>query len=287
MTGKTSIIIPAYNEEAELPGLIDSLKKQTVKPCEAILVDDGSTDRTIAMASSYFKIIRSPKRGGPGAARNLAMKVAKGDYFAFIDADCRPYPDWIQQIEKAFHNSKIRVITGGTRVFSDTFLGQSVAALGFPGGGALGFSKMWRIGPDGSVSRLSSGNFAMRKGVFIKNGGFDDTFTYYCEDAWFAQNLVRSGVVIYYIPEMDIRHAPVEDLWQFIRWHLNRGRGNFVFKQKMGKVGDFVKLRIWSTMNMVKIYYRDIKFPLIFILLVLSFICQQVGYFMEKKRRHN
>lgn len=278
------MIIPAYNEEDELGGLIKSLQSQTVHPCEVILVDDGSRDRTVERASGFFTVLQTSGRRGPAAARNIGMKQARSDLMAFIDADCRPYPDWIEQIEMTFSDPHVHVITGGTWVYSRHFLGQCIAGLGFPGGGALGFTKMWRVAENGAVSRLSSGNFAMRRQVFLKHGGFDETFDYYCEDAWFAQKLTRSGITIYYIPEIDVRHAPIENIFQFVRWHLNRGKGNFVFKQKMGRVGDFVKLRLWSTKNMVKAYSRNIRLPFMIALLALSFLCQQIGFLMQKHK---
>jgi len=278
------LIIPAYNEENELSGLIKSIQAQTVRLRELILVDDGSTDRTVDMAADFFTVLTTSGRRGPAAARNIGMNHARGDYLAFIDADCRPYSDWIEQIEMAFSDANIYVITGGTRVYSRHFLGQCIAGLGFPGGGALGFTKMWRVAEDGAVPRLSSGNFAMRRQVFLKHGGFDETFDYYCEDAWFAQKLNRSGFTIYYVPEIDIRHAAINNIFQFVRWHLNRGKGNYIFKQKMGRVGDFIKLRIWSTKNMIKAYYRDIRLPFMLVLLGLSFVCQQIGYMIQKRK---
>ena len=157
MSVRISVIVPAHNEEDQIVGLADSLRKQTVEPLEMILVDDASTDRTVEMASPYFKVIALPENIGPGAARNVAMAEARGDCFAFIDADCRPYRDWVEQIEKKFVEDDVKVITGGTRVEAFSVLGKSIAALGFPGGGALGFEKMWRVAQDGSVQRISSG----------------------------------------------------------------------------------------------------------------------------------
>ncbi len=85
-----SIIMPVYNGEKYINQAIDSILKQTYKNFELIIVDDGSKDNTAAIIKSYkddrIKYIQQ-ENSGPGAARNRAMSVAKGKYFAFCDAD--------------------------------------------------------------------------------------------------------------------------------------------------------------------------------------------------------
>jgi glycosyltransferase involved in cell wall biosynthesis len=287
LTGKTSLIIPAYNEENELPGLIESLKKQTIKPFEAILIDDNSIDKTSEIASAFFKVISLSKQRGPAAARNFGIKIARGEFLAFIDADCRPESDWIEQIEKGFEDRSINIITGGVYVIPSTVLGKAIASLGFPGGGSLGFEKMWKVAPDKRVGKISTGNFAVRRKIFEKYGGFDETFSYYCEDAWFSYCLINTGEKIIYRSEINVLHLPMEKFGSFIKWHYKRGVGSYLFKQKVGNVKDFIHLRIWSSMNIIKTYYKDIKFPLIFLLLFLSFVIQQYGFWTQKWRQHN
>lgn len=286
MNSKTSIIIPAHNEETQIEGLIESLKKQTHMPLEVILVDDCSTDATAKIASTYFKVITTPKSLGPAAARNLGMKAAQGEYFAFLDADCRPGPNWVEQVERQFAQNGVDVIMGEVNIPPSSVLGDAIAALGFPGGGALGFEKMWRVGPDGTTDHISSLNFALRKCVYEKYGGFDESFPFNCEDAEFSHRLTKNKVKIKFVPELRIEHESMESLKTFIRWHYKRGVGNYHFKKKIGKVGNFVKLRIWSSMNILRTYSKDLKLPLIFSLLFLSFILQQWGYFVEARRNN-
>lgn len=90
-----SVIVPVYNADKYLPACLDSLAGQGVKDCEFILVDDGSTDGSLAICQQYaekdnrFKVFTKPN-GGPSSARNLGLDVAKGKYIWFVDAD-----DWI------------------------------------------------------------------------------------------------------------------------------------------------------------------------------------------------
>lgn len=89
---RTSVIIPAYNEEKVIGKCLNSLGNQKLGDLEIILVDDGSSDRTISVARksairNYKLRIYEQKHKGPGEARNLGAKRAKGRILVFVDAD--------------------------------------------------------------------------------------------------------------------------------------------------------------------------------------------------------
>ena len=89
---RISIIIPVYNVEKYLDRCINSLRNQTFKDIEIILVDDSSTDNSpeicdrLAMEDNRIKVIHKPNEGA-GKARNAALKVATGEYIGFVDSD--------------------------------------------------------------------------------------------------------------------------------------------------------------------------------------------------------
>jgi glycosyltransferase involved in cell wall biosynthesis len=84
-----SSIVPVYNGENYLAEAIESILKQDYEPSEIIVVDDGSTDGTGAVAARYGKRLRYFRQdnAGPAAARNLGINAATGDFIAFLDAD--------------------------------------------------------------------------------------------------------------------------------------------------------------------------------------------------------
>ena len=92
-----SVIIPVYNVEEYLPACIDSLMHQGDLRLEVILVNDGATDRSRAIANQYasqdnrVKVIPQ-ENGGTSAARNVGLEISQGEYIAFIDSY-----DWVKQ----------------------------------------------------------------------------------------------------------------------------------------------------------------------------------------------
>lgn len=86
---RISVIIPNYNRSAVIGTTIENMLGQTVPPHEVIVVDDGSSDRSVAVVRSFgdqVKLIEQPNQG-PGAARNQGLAAASGDYIQFMDSD--------------------------------------------------------------------------------------------------------------------------------------------------------------------------------------------------------
>lgn len=90
-----SVIIPCYNRPDTLRNTLERCRQQTMRDMEMLCVDDGSTDKTpevveqFQMADPRIRLVRLPSNSGPGLARNAGLKVASGDYVAFLDSD-----DW-------------------------------------------------------------------------------------------------------------------------------------------------------------------------------------------------
>lgn len=93
MEVNVSIIVPVYNAEKTIRYALNSLLRQSYKDFEVIIIDDGSTDETVNIIKEYVKdrILNiqfiEKEHEGVAAARNTALKVAKGEFIAFLDAD--------------------------------------------------------------------------------------------------------------------------------------------------------------------------------------------------------
>jgi glycosyltransferase involved in cell wall biosynthesis len=82
-----AVVIPAYNAEQFIGEALDSVWAQTARPAEVIVVDDGSIDRTAAVARSRGATVLTQPRSGVAAARNLAIRATGQPWIAFLDAD--------------------------------------------------------------------------------------------------------------------------------------------------------------------------------------------------------
>jgi glycosyltransferase involved in cell wall biosynthesis len=114
MSELVSILIPAYNAEAWIGDTIKSALNQTWPNKEIIIVDDGSSDNTLARArqfeSNSVKVVTQENKGAP-TARNTALTLAQGDYIQWLDADDLLAPDKItQQLSRADHGRDSRVL---------------------------------------------------------------------------------------------------------------------------------------------------------------------------------
>jgi len=147
--GLVSVIIPVYNRESLVLDALNSVEQQTYRPIEAIVVDDGSTDRTAtvvqAWAQAYatgdgfhVRYVYQDNRGAP-AARNHGVKVSLGNYIQYLDSDDLLLPHKIARGVQAIKQQDANMTYGKTRItdLSGRVLGHcgiavSKSAWGFP-----------------------------------------------------------------------------------------------------------------------------------------------------------
>jgi GT2 family glycosyltransferase len=201
-----SVVIPTC-------GRLDSLVKclSELAGAEEILVsDDGRSDQTRDLINERFPLVKwvpGPGRG-PAANRNFGAKQASGDWLAFIDDDCYPAADWVENLRRATLDADI--IEGRTICPDRTNhpLEETVENLN---GGLL-----W------------SCNFAIRRQIFQMLGGFDEDFLEPGgEDLEFSWRVKQKMLTVRFTPDMIVYH-PARTLsltkWVYrvfqLRWHL-------------------------------------------------------------------
>lgn len=113
-----SVVIPAYNVEAYIDRAIASVNNQEDPVDEIIVVDDGSTDKTLGRIGGYGDALRcfSQENKGPGAARNLGVQEARHDWIAFLDADDEWLPNRISRQRALLRKFPDLVWVGGNHV---------------------------------------------------------------------------------------------------------------------------------------------------------------------------
>ncbi len=112
---ETSIVIRAFNEEKYIKHLLDSILNQNYTNWEIIIVDSGSTDKTLEIARNYpTQIIKiAPKNFSFGRSLNMGCNCAKGDYAVFASAHTYPLDNtWLYNLISPFEDSKIGMVFG-------------------------------------------------------------------------------------------------------------------------------------------------------------------------------
>jgi glycosyltransferase involved in cell wall biosynthesis len=123
-----SVIIPVYNGEKYLAEAIKSVLAQTYRPIEVIVVDDGSTDGSADVAKGFVPFVQCcfQPNGGTGAARNRGIDLARGSFFAFLDADDVWVKDKLTLQMAAFDaNPDVDIVFGHVKQFHSPELDES------------------------------------------------------------------------------------------------------------------------------------------------------------------
>jgi len=205
-----SIIIPVYNEENSMGDCLDSLKNQSYKNMEIIAVDDGSEDKTPVLLKKYKVKVLKQNHKGPGPARNLGAKNAKGRILVFVDSDMTFEKDFVKDLTAPILKGK----TIGT--FSKNEMNANKENI---------WSKCWNINRGWPPDRLIPSDYpqtapvyrAILKEEFDKVGGFDATGEY--TDDWsLSRKLKKESTLakgaVYYHKNPETLH----EVWKQARW---------------------------------------------------------------------
>jgi len=111
---RASVVIPCRNAENTVADAIHSAFAQTEPPLEILVVDDASTDSSADVARrAGARVVENRTRRNAGGARNAGIAAAKGDAFAFLDADAVAPPDWLARTRAVFERDPAIVAVGG------------------------------------------------------------------------------------------------------------------------------------------------------------------------------
>ncbi len=207
-----SVIIPAYNAENTLGLTLDALERQTVprEMYEIIVVDDGSGDRTAAIAAEHGARVIRQENQGPAVARNVGVEAARGEIVLFTDADCAPREDWIEKMVAPFADPDV-VGTKGAYLTRQTawmarFVQQEYEDR---------YDRMARFERIDFIDTYSA---AYRRDIFLANGGFDPIFaTASVEDQEFSFRLAQKGYKMVFVPDARVYHLHNESLRDYMR----------------------------------------------------------------------
>jgi len=192
---RVSVVIPAYNVARYLPTALDSLLAQRLGNFEALIVDDGSTDKTAAIAQRYvdrdrrFQLLQKPN-GGLSSARNHGMAAARSDYIALLDADDAYHPDKLQaHVTQLEQQPQISVAYSASRILRDDGRPTWMTLSGKP----LHQDWLFALLCKNCIGHGSNGVF--RRSLLAQVGNFDETLPS-CEDLDFWLRIAVMGSAV-------------------------------------------------------------------------------------------
>lgn len=197
-----SIVIRAFNEEQHIGRLLYGISKQIYPKPEIILVDSGSTDSTLEIASQYpVKIVHiNPEDFTFGRSLNYGIAAASNDFIVNISAHCYPlFPDWLDQLSKPFANPSIGLTYGRQKGGSTNYYSEHQF-----------FRKYF---PELSVAQQShpyshNANAAIRRELWLKHP-YDENLTGLEDLAW-SSWMMEEGYSIAYVAEAEVVHLHKE-----------------------------------------------------------------------------
>ncbi len=218
---EVSVVIPVYNEESCIGECIISLLAQDFVKVEIVVVDDGSTDASAALAASLGAVVLKGAHKGPGAARNAGARAASGNILVLVDADMTFAPDYVSRLV-------LPIVKGGAA--ATCHWNEMVANWDNP----WARCQTWFLGsPDGrrqpaEAPEKENVYRAVRKDFFLTSGGFAEDEGR-GDDASVSR---RTGVFAVIVPDAGCFHRNATGPGEVFEDALWRGRDMAAAKER-------------------------------------------------------
>lgn len=268
-----SIVIPTYNSEKTLSLCLESIKRQTYKNIEIIIVDNFSMDKTVEISKKYgAKIIQI--YGERTKAKNIGLKHAKGKYVLFIDSDMELISTVIDECVKlAESDPKI-----GGIIIPERSVGNSYWVK------VRDFERSFYVG-----TFIESARF-FRRDLALKVGGFDEDIVFY-EEVSLPYKIEKLGYNVRARIESYILHH--EENFLLSQWLKKKYYYGKTAKVYLSKYRRYAEKQV-NPLNRLKIFFRSKRFwkrPLLavgtIILKILEYVAIEMGCLVGQLEQKN
>jgi len=207
MPERLSVIVVSHGRPRALVRCLWGLNQLLGPPAEVVVIADAAGLDAIATLP-FVDRIKQAEQVEPNisAARNAGLAMAAGDVVAFIDDDAVAEPTWAIRLLDALDQTGADAVTGtvlGRNGISVQWGAQAVDGLGRDRPLPMPTAVMTPVLPDGERLKLNGTNFAVRRDVFSRIGGFDPAFAFYMDDTDLARRIARAA----YAPLATVHHG--------------------------------------------------------------------------------
>lgn len=236
-----SVVMPVYNEAANIISTLEALYSNTVLPDEVIVADGGSTDNTVQLIKERFPqatVINNPEKNA-AAGRNEGIKKAQGDVIAFTDGDCIVDKHWIENISKAFSEHEIDGLGGKVLIAPPINHIEEYW-------GNLAWKLIMNFGDEPYIvdrctlnDAFVTANCAYKRSLLVKVKGFNNWFANNAEDVDLCWRAIKSGARLMYIPDVQIYAHNVTTINGVAKKSFRNGYSSSKLQKKYGSKVNF------------------------------------------------
>jgi GT2 family glycosyltransferase len=248
---RISVIVCSCNGARTIEDCCNGLRQLDYPNFEVIVVDDGSTDRTGAIAREHgFRVIRTTNRG-LSSARNAGLEVATGEIVAYIDDDARPDPQWLTYLASTFMRT--------------THAGAGGPSIAPPGDGQIADCVANAPGnpthvllSDHEAEHIPGCNMAFRKAALEAVGGFDPQFRAAGDDVDVCWRLQERGWTLGFNPAAMVWHHRRSSIRAYWKQQTGYGKAEALLEQKWPEKYNVLGHLAWGG----RLYGQGLTLPL-------------------------
>jgi glycosyltransferase involved in cell wall biosynthesis len=247
-TPSVSVIIPVYNGAHTIAACLESMLNQTYPSdaYEVIVVENGSTDNTSAIAQRYpVRLLHSEERG-PAPARNLGIAKSEADIVAFTDADCITDRNWLSELVGPYADPQIGGVGGAIlayahsdRTIVEMFSDENAPLVNFISG------------EDEFLPHLYTANASYRRSLLNEVGGFNPNLVT-GEDvdiSWRVQ--LQTGAKLRYVPQAIVHHHHRSTRIGLARQYRQYGFGEILLDTMHGNHPGYPRSRAYQIRRII------------------------------------
>jgi GT2 family glycosyltransferase len=209
-----SVIIPNWNGAHHLPVCLDSLQRQSYPRFEVILVDNGSTDESLALLAHDYPQVRVIPLGenwGFAPACNVGLRAARGEILVLLNNDTEADPGWLHALVSAFSRHPEAGAVASKMLLFDRrdhihTTGDFYRLDGTPGNRGVWQRDESQFDAEGPVFSANGGSAAYRRAMLDEIGLLDEAFFFSCEDVDLGWRAQLAGWDCIYAPDAVVYH---------------------------------------------------------------------------------
>lgn len=201
-----SVVIPVFNEEKRILNTLKAIYSGSLAPLEIIVVDGGSSDRTVSIVKDTYPdviLLNNPDRTA-ATGRNIGVRKARGEIVAFTDGDCVVHHDWIKNIKQHFEETDIdglggKVLNAKPENHYEEYWGNLAwnLIMNFP-------DDSYEVKEKKLNDAFVTANCAYKRELLYRIKGFSEFFANNAEDVDLCWRAIDGGAKLIYVPDVII-----------------------------------------------------------------------------------